>query len=147
MMQKLTDSLTGIAMGGIGSPVLQRYPSLTPLLLFLGFQTVQAANPVGEKKEEITYSIHFRYGIDFTVAYCMEFAFPFNIDDDDSFQTILQAIQFVINRVETAAKGTITLRIIISLKTFTSWEAIPLKALGVVFFVSSPISGFFRVNI
>ena len=112
MMQKLTDSLTGIAMGGIGTPVLQRYPSLTPLLLFLGFQAVQAANPVGQKMEEITYSIHFRYGIDFSVAYCMEFAFPFNIDDDDSFQTILQAIQFVINRVETAAKGTIILRII-----------------------------------
>ena len=52
MMQKLTDSLTGIAMGGIGTPVLQRYPSLTPLLLFLGFQAVQAANPVGEKRKK-----------------------------------------------------------------------------------------------
>lgn len=92
-------------MGGIGSPVLQRYPSLTPLLLFLGFQAVQASNPVAVKKEEITYSIHFRYGIDFSVAYCMEFAFPFDIADDDSFTNILEAIKFVINRVETAAKG------------------------------------------
>ena len=106
MTQKLTNSITGLAMGEIGSPVLQRYPSLTPLLLYLGFQSVQSGNPEGCKKEEMTYAIHFRYGIDFSVVYCMEFAFPFNIKDKTSFEKILTAIRYVVEKVKNAAAGT-----------------------------------------
>ena len=92
-------------MGEIGTPVLQRYPSLTPLLLFLGFQSVQASNPEGCEREEVTYAVHFRYGIDFTVAYCMEFAFPFNINNTVSFGKILAAIHYVVKKVRNAAEG------------------------------------------
>ena len=94
-------------MGEISTSVLQRYPSLNPLLLFLGFQSVQASNPEGCEKEEVTYAIHFRHGVDFTVAfYCMEFAFPFNVNSPESFGKILAAIHYVVEKVRNAAEGT-----------------------------------------
>ena len=110
--QKLKDSITGITFGEIGPPVLHRYPSLTPLLLYLGFQSIQSSNPEGCKKEEITYAIHYRYGIDFSVAYCMEFAFPFNINDKMSFENILTAVRYVVEKVKNSAKGTYIIKCI-----------------------------------
>lgn len=91
--------------GGLGSPLIARYPFLVPAYLSTGFKAIKGANPPeGPKLEQLPYAIHFLYGIKYTPANAMEFAFPVDIDRPDGFDILLKAIDIVVEAVADAAK-------------------------------------------
>lgn len=92
--------------GELGSPLIARYPFLTPAYLAAGFKAIKKENPPNEPKlETLPYAVHFRYGLKFAPVYDMEFAFPITLDDTEhGFDTFLNAIKFVITELEEASK-------------------------------------------
>ena len=78
----------------------------TLLSLFIsGFQFVKRFYLPGTTYEPLPYAIHFHYGIDLAPVFDMEFVFPFNLHDDgSSYQTISQALKYVVEEAERHAK-------------------------------------------
>ena len=92
--------------GELGSPLIGRYPFLAPAYLAAGFKIIKEANPDNKPQlEELTYAIHFRYGLKFATVYDMEFAFPVDFNDSEhGFDVFIKAIDIVVNAITDAAK-------------------------------------------
>ena len=105
LQKKFQDTLSSMLAGEIGSPLIARYPFLVPAYLSAGFNVIKGSNPADEPKlEQVPYAIHFLYGIKYTTAYDMEFAFPVDIDKPDGFDVLLKAVHIVVDAVADAAK-------------------------------------------
>ena len=86
-------------------PIIGKYPFLTPTLLSTGFGVVREQKKAKSGAvQPIPEAIHFRYGVDFTPIYDMEFAFSFNLDDIDN---LLQALRYVVELAGKKAQGAI----------------------------------------
>lgn len=105
LQKKLQDTVQNMIAGELGSPLIARYPFLVPAYLSAGFNVIKGANPADEPKlEQVPYAIHFLYGLKYTSAYDMEFAFPVDIDKPDGFDVLLKAIHIAVDAVADAAK-------------------------------------------
>ena len=105
MKQRIVESLEHVMVKDIGSPAIERYPLLIPVLGSKSLDIIKR-DQKDEIHEELPYAIHFRYGITLSPVYDMEFAFPLTIDDDQNgFDTLLKAVKTVVEEVEQAARG------------------------------------------
>lgn len=104
LQKKFQDTLQNMIAGELGSPLIARYPFLVPAYLSQGFKVIKGANPTEPKLEQLPYAIHFLYGLKYTTAYDMEFAFPVDIDKPDGFDVLLKAVHIAVEAVADAAK-------------------------------------------
>lgn len=79
LKQKFADTVQHQILGDVVSPIIEKYPTLTPALMSSSLNIVKVANPPGISYEPMPYGIHFRYGITLGPAYDMEFGFPINL--------------------------------------------------------------------
>ena len=102
---KLVDTISSTFVGELGSPLISRYPFLVPAYMAFAHKTIKATNPPGKSLEQLPYAIYFHYGIDYSPAYDMEFAFPVNMNDPDhGFDKLFKALDVVVNEVADAAR-------------------------------------------
>ena len=105
LQKKLTDTLLNAFAGELGSPLIAKYPFMTPAYLSQGFKVMKATHPPDKPKlEQLPYAIHFLYGLDFNPVNDMEFAFPVDFERPDGFDCFLQAIDVVVEELSNAAK-------------------------------------------
>ena len=105
LQKKLTDTVQNGFAGELGSPLIAKYPFMTPAYLSQGFKVVKATHPPDKPKlEQLPYAIHFMYGLDFNPVNDMEFAFPVDFKRPDGFDCFLQAIDVVVEELSKAAK-------------------------------------------
>ena len=103
---KIRDTVQSVFAGGLGSPLIGRYPFLAPAYLAAGFKIIKEANPDDKPQlKELPYAIHFRYGLKFATVYDMEFAFPVDFNDSEhGFDVFIKAIDIVVNAITDAAR-------------------------------------------
>lgn len=109
LVQKVEDTAQHVMLNAIGSPLIERYPQFVPVLGSVSLDLLKQNIPA-QLDEELPYAIHYRYGISLAPVYDMEFAFPINLDDDENgFQLLIEAVQFVVKEAQKEAEGNLLL--------------------------------------